>query len=235
VHRHRPIRVGFPNGHMMFRGDRRINTHAHTHHPRPRGRAGGTSVDSHERALPSRRDEEHPGAPFPPEADTHGSSPTAGEPLARPLTNPRGERCLPRTPDTTTMGATRTPPMLVGDPVPTERPAAHSCTATGTTDPPIPSTGPARRQTPVSDLFHEPEAHPKTAATGIPPMVTVRGHRPAPGRPSVIQAIKGWQRRADPLVRCATSVSPFDDTGRFMVAPDQPANRSAVDGRCGTD
>jgi hypothetical protein len=175
---------------MMFRGDRRINTHAHTHHPRPRGRAGGTSVDSHERALPSRRDEEHPGAPFPPEADTHGSSPTAGEPLARPLTNPRGERCLPRTPDTTTMGATRTPPMLVGDPVPTERPAAHSCTATGTTDPPIPSTGPARRQTPVSDLFHEPEAHPKTAATGIPPMVTVRGHRPAPGRPSVIQAPK---------------------------------------------
>ena len=110
-------------------------------------------------------------------------------PLARPLTNPRGERCLPRTPDTTTMGATRTPPMLVGDPVPTERPAAHSCKATGTTDPPIPSTGPARRRTPVSDLFHEPEAHPKTAATGIPPMVTVRGHRPAPGRPSLIQAL----------------------------------------------
>ena len=81
------------------------------------------------------------------------------------------------------MGATRTPPMLVGDPVPTERPAAHSCKATRTTDPPIPSTGPARRRTPVSDLFHEPEAHPKTAATGIPPMVTVRGHRPAPGTP----------------------------------------------------
>lgn len=35
--------------------------------------------------------------------------------------------------------------------------------------PPIPSTGSARETDPDGDLFHEPEAHPKTAAAGAPP------------------------------------------------------------------
>ena len=107
----------------MFRGDRRINTHTHTHHPRHRGHPGRTSVDSHERALPSHRDEEHPGAPFPPEsrhareltnggrAPSRGRSPIhAGNVASHALPTPRRWaphlrrpclwviRCLPNVP-----------------------------------------------------------------------------------------------------------------------------------------
>ena len=58
----------------------------------------------------------------------------------------------------------------------------HSCKATGTTDRPIPSTRPARRRTPVSDLFHEPEAHPKPPPPGSFPgsrYVAIAQHRDA--------------------------------------------------------
>lgn len=53
---------------------------------------------------------------------------------------------------------------------------------------PIPSTGPLGRRAPDDDLFHEPEAHPKTVAAGtLPrsPYVTTAGRREAP---QVIQA-----------------------------------------------
>ncbi len=183
---HSTIRNRFSNGHMVFRGDRRVDTHTHTHH-RARRHPGGTSVDSHEVALPSHQTKSTQ-ARLPARADTHGSSPTAGE-FPRAAAHQSAPRdCLPTHSRHHDDGRPHTPPMLVGDPVPYRRPAQPHPTQRGTTDPPIPSTGPARRRTPASDLFHEPEAQPKIAATRIPPRVTVRGHRPAPGRPQVIQA-----------------------------------------------
>lgn len=133
MHRHRPVRAGFPNGHMMFRGDRRINTHAHTHHPRHRGRAGRTSVDSHERVLPSRRDEEPPRARHSRQrAGTRGELTNGGRaPRAAAHQSTRGTLPPTHSRHHDDGRHTRTPPMLVGDPVPTERPAAQSCKATG--------------------------------------------------------------------------------------------------------
>jgi hypothetical protein len=188
MHRHRPVRVGFPHGHMMFRRHRSVDPHTDTHHRRRRGRSNRTSVDTHEglslrsrRRAPSASSRQSRHAR---ELTNGGRVPSHGAALTA-----RGT-CLPTHSRAHDDGRHARPPMLVGDPVPTEGPPPppSSNDATGTIDPPIPSTGPARRRTPDSDLFHEPEAHPKTAATGIPPSITVRGHRPAPGRPQVIQA-----------------------------------------------
>ena len=139
------------------------------------------------------------GAPFPPESRHARELTNGGRAPPRAAAHQSTRGTLPPTHSRHHDDGrhTRTPPMLVGDPVPTERPAAQSCKATGTTDPPIPSTGPARRRTPVSDLFHEPEAHPKTAAAGAPPEVTVRDHHPSPGGHKVIQPLweapSGWK------------------------------------------
>ena len=130
MHAHSTIRSRFPNGHMMFRGDRRVDTHTHTHHPRPCGHTSRTSVDSHERALPSHRDEEHPGAPSPPEPTRTGAHQRRESPLARPLTNPPAGPVSPRTPDTTTMGAhIRRPCLWVIRCLPTFRRSPKNTTA----------------------------------------------------------------------------------------------------------
>ena len=121
MHRHRPVRVGFPHGHMMFRRHRSVDTHTDTHHRRRRGRSDRTSVDTHEGlSLRSRRRA--------PSASSRQSR------HARELTNggrvpshgaahtARGT-CLPTHSRAHDDGRHARPPMLVGDPVPTERPA----------------------------------------------------------------------------------------------------------------
>ena len=121
MHRHRPVRVGFPHGHMMFRRHRSVDPHTDTHHRRRRGRSDRTSVDTHEGlSLRSRRRA--------PSASSRQSR------HARELTNggrvpshgaahtARGT-CLPTHSRAHDDGRHARPPMLVGDPVPTERPA----------------------------------------------------------------------------------------------------------------
>src|SRR5215207_2808076 len=66
----------------------------------------------------------------------------------------------------------------------------------------FPQPGPLERRAPDDDLFHEPEAHPKTAATREPlprsPYVTTTRHREAlkSYKPLIHEQFPRWQRRA---------------------------------------
>ena len=190
MHRHRPVRVGFPHGHMMFRRHRSVDPHTDTHHRRRRGRSTGLALIL-TRGSPFGPDEEHP-ARLPARADTHGSSPTVGEsPRTAPLTPPAGP-VSPRTPEPTTTGDTHVRPSLwvirclPNDPRRLRAPTTQRERSIHQfPQPGLPGDGP---RTAIS--FTSPKLTRKPPPPGSLPASPYVATAPHRGRPQVIQAIK---------------------------------------------
>ena len=81
MHRHRPVRVGFPHGHMMF-AVTAASIPTETHHRRRRGRSNRTSVNTHE-GLSLRFETKSTQRIFPPEPTRTRAHQRRESPLAR--------------------------------------------------------------------------------------------------------------------------------------------------------